>query len=370
MKYKTVLQERRQNSFEVFSTDQMSRTNKQHCSFCPFCSRFPYFTPRWLEASVVLDIRALLQDVSSHITLGAPPSPFCLFASSFRSATPEAISWTSRSAMSDDNNMESDDNEGVSLAPFDPKASDFIPEPEKININASASASAHQKPRLTLRSTSGLPGDGKADWKPFHSAIPLYPSTIWSPSPHTNPVISAGIPQKPSWDSFTNTPTRAGFEPLTPGEHFASPLPGLGMPQGQTNFLHAEDGRIRGANTGGSEHVGRFARSEQYHMLGAQDSLPSPVDPSVRAMSFQPPQHLARLARQQSDSSSELDSDRRSQAHGQPANVSNLPHANLTINVHANTAVDGHKSGSSGSNAISDHHTQQRPVSNGAKGEV
>ncbi|EME84477.1 uncharacterized protein MYCFIDRAFT_173460 [Pseudocercospora fijiensis CIRAD86] len=235
--------------------------------------------------------------------------------------------------------------------------SDFVPKPD----NNESKSSAQGKPRLTLKNTSGSLRDGKSDTKPPHNAVPLYSSNIWSPN-HNLPANSAGIPQKPSWDTFASTPNRAYHEPAAPTEHGISPLPGLGMQSGQTSFVRSADGRIIGANTGFNEDIGSFAHSDQYRSLGEPSSFPSPIHHSFSRMTDQLSQQPFGVTCQQPDSSfRQVDSDSKSLT--QPGAVSNMA-VTVKSNVEndAETVFNDRKSDSSGSHAVSDHFTMQVPA--------
>ncbi|KXT03646.1 hypothetical protein AC578_5131 [Pseudocercospora eumusae] len=267
--------------------------------------------------------------------------------------------------MSANDEMAAHGTDGVSLAPFDPKASDFVPKPDKNESKTGAQG----KPRLTLKNTSGSLRDGKSDVKSPHSAVPLYSSNIWSPS-HTLPANSAGVPPKPSWDTFASTPTRAYHEPATPTEHGISPLPGLGMQAGQTSFLRSADGRIVGANTSSNEEMQSFASSGQNHSFAESSSLPSPARQSFGRMTDQFTQQPFGVTRQPAGSSfGKVDSHDKS--HTQPGAFSNMREAvKSKVETDAETVFNDHKSDSSGSHAVSDDYTIQDPAMAGAKAEV
>ncbi|KXT07790.1 hypothetical protein AC579_4298 [Pseudocercospora musae] len=267
-----------------------------------------------------------------------------------------------RGAMSADNEMAAQDTNGVSLVPFDPKASDFVPKPD----NNESKIAAQGKPRLTLKNTSGSLRDGQLS---PHSAVPLYSSKIWSPS-HSLPANSAGIPPKPSWDTFASTPTRPYHEPATPTEHGISPLPGLGMQSGQTSFLRSADGRIIGASTGVNEEIGSFASSEQYHSLGESSSFPSSVHQSFGRSIKQPTRQEVDVTSQQPGSPFghvEGDSKHRIQPDAFSPGVETVYY---NPDNDSATVFNDHKSDSSGSHAVSDHCTIQDPAVTGAKAEV
>ena len=259
--------------------------------------------------------------------------------------------------MSANDEMAAQDTNGVSLAPFDPKASDFVPKPDKDE----SKAATQSKPRLTLKNTSGSLRDGKSDLKSPHSAVPLYSSNIWSPN-HNLPTNSAGIPPKPSWDTFASTPTRAYHEPATPTEHGISPLPGLGMQCGQTSFLRSADGRIVGANTGFNDESGSFASSEQYHSVGQ-----SPTHQSFGRSTNQPTRQQLDVAPGSPFGPVESDSKYQFRP-GAFSPVVEIVHSNPDND--SATVFNDHKSDSSGSHAVSDHYTIQDPAMAGAKAEV
>lgn len=256
---------------------------------------------------------------------------------------------------------------------YDPSAHDFVPS-ENTRSNSGASSTSRAG---FSGSWSAAPGStGRIAARPPQ---PLFSSDMWA-TPIDPPIRSAGLPSKPSWDSFPRSSlhsAQAGRSPISP----SSPRPGFAPKSGpgksplasfdnhNNNAMQEGDGRFVSAKvaSSGSRASGlRFTQTEEYHNQAPQQSQTTMrhTDPL--------PQHPFTGAEFKTESSS-------SGGSGSSFNwrVPDTPRS-MTSNGGTQgvgdryqfSSTDSTRSPGSSSVALSDHYAKANPQQAGAKGDV
>lgn len=215
-----------------------------------------------------------------------------------------------------------------------------------------------------------------SDRKAVRPGLPLFTSSTWSPSDN-QPIRSAGIPPKSSWDSLPNRivgqakapPTTPGLSTGTPpGPCFNSPLSGRGRAGNFQGTPHGDDAQSSVRWSPGSSNV-RFTQTKEYHNTAPMFSPHTTPQGSFVSLTAPLPQGPF----SQTERAAPVSSSGESSASEWPP-IPSTP--NSSASSFATQPFNGQHSSetmtspASGSVAISDHYSKTNPEQNNGKAEV
>lgn len=252
---------------------------------------------------------------------------------------------------------------------FDPSASDFVPKRTPATDGRTASGQ--------LRAAfNTMPGPSPSDRKAVRPGLPLFTSSTWSPS-NNQPIRSAGIPPKSSWESFHNriagqakaSPTTPGLGAGTsPGLYLNSPLSGRGTAGNFGGAPHGDDGQSSTRWSPESASV-RYTQTKEYHNTAPMFSPHTTPQGSFVSRTAPLPQepffHTGGAAPASSSGGSNA-----SEWPPIPSTPNSSASSFATQPFNEQHSSDDVTSPASGSVAISDHYSKTHPEQTDGKAEV
>lgn len=248
---------------------------------------------------------------------------------------------------------------------YDPAAREFVPASAPGNTGSARTTTPHADSTRSLNAASY--STSRKDVRP---PLPLFSSDIWA-KPVQPPMRSAGLPNKPTWDSFadarsalqtarashpqTQSSLQAG---LTPSNSTAM-IPYTSTGSNSQTF----DGRTAGAKAAPGYSSLRFTQTQQYHNPPASASSSQ----SGTNMSHTDPLPQRPFTGTEFTRNGPLSAGSASSFNWP---MPDTPRSMAPQDQYHNSSSDEQQSPGSASVALSDHYTKNNPHQAGAKGEV
>lgn len=248
---------------------------------------------------------------------------------------------------------------------YDPAAREFVPASTPGNTDSAGTTTPHANSAHYLNAAPY-----STSRKAARPPLPLFSSDIWA-KPVQPPMRSAGLPNKPLWDSFADASSALQTARTSHPQTQSSPHTGLTPSSSNAMIPYTSsgsnsqplDGRSTGARAAPGHSSLRFTQTQQYHNPPpSASSSQSGINMSHTDPLPQRPFTGNEFARNGPLSAGSASS------FNWP--MPDTPRSMAPQDQYHNSSSDEQQSPGSASVALSDHYTKNNPHQAGAKGEV